>query len=183
MGGYGSGRGWSGKNTTSDYLRLDVRRLQQRGLLDKCVNFSWQWTLNDEPYANIRIRSELDRMVLSYRHRWGGEDWQSEEYPVLLVQSPCHFGGTRKWFLCPARGCGRRVAVLYGGRIFACRHCHDLAYESQREKPYDRALSRLRSYTSAWEAAARWRTVCPSSLKGCIGRHIEHSRSGSRGKK
>ncbi len=23
----------------------------------------------------------------------------------------------------PARGCGRRVAILYSGGIFACRHC------------------------------------------------------------
>jgi hypothetical protein len=142
MGGYGSGRRWSSKDTTSDYLRLDVRRLQQEGLLDKCMSFGWQWTRNDEPYANIRIRSELDRIMLSYRHRSGGGDWQSKEYPVLLMQSRCHFGGARKWFLCPARGCDRRVAVLYGGGIFACRHCHQLAYESQREKPHYRALSR-----------------------------------------
>ncbi|MEX2367477.1 MAG: hypothetical protein WD601_12795 [Pseudohongiellaceae bacterium] len=50
-----------------------------------------------------------------------------------------HYGGERPWFLCPARGCGRRVAILYGGAIFACRHCHGLVYESQRELEYDRA--------------------------------------------
>src|SRR5215469_8765715 len=83
------------------------------------------------------------RVAQVYRHRRGGGDWQSEEYPVLFAESRCHLGGTRKWFLCPARGCGRRVAVLYGGGIFACRECHQLAYDSQREKPHDRALSRL----------------------------------------
>ena len=31
-----------------------------------------------------------------------------------------------------------RGAILYGGRIFACRHCHDLAYPSQRESDFDR---------------------------------------------
>ncbi|MGB7270257.1 MAG: hypothetical protein WBC90_12125 [Albidovulum sp.] len=31
------------------------------------------------------------------------------------------------------------IAVLYGGAIFACRHCYQLAYPSQREKPGDRA--------------------------------------------
>ena len=82
------------------------------------------------------------RVAQVYRHRRGGGDWQSEEYPVRLAHSPCHLGGFRKWFLCPARGCGRRVAVLYGGGIFACRDCHQLAYESQREKPHERALSR-----------------------------------------
>lgn len=51
-------------------------------------------------------------------------------------------GGERHWLLCPARGCGRRVAVLYGGAIFACRHCYRLAYPPQREKPGDRAARR-----------------------------------------
>lgn len=27
---------------------------------------------------------------------------------------------------------------LYGGRIFACRHCYDLAYPSQREAEFQR---------------------------------------------
>jgi hypothetical protein len=143
MGGWGSGRNRSSKNTTSEYLRLDIRRLRQEGVLERCGTVSWQWTRNDEPYANIHIRPEADRVVLAYRHRRGGNDWQSKEYPVYLVQSHCHLGGARKWFLCPARGCGRRVAVLYGGGIFACRQCHQLAYDSQREQPHDRALSRL----------------------------------------
>jgi hypothetical protein len=35
------------------------------------------------------------------------------------------------------------VAVLYlGGKYFACRHCYQLAYKSQRETPHDRAFSR-----------------------------------------
>ncbi len=53
-----------------------------------------------------------------------------------------NLGGKRPWFLCPARGCGKRVAVLYGGAIFACRHCHQLAYPSQRGAGYDRAARR-----------------------------------------
>jgi hypothetical protein len=142
MGGWGSGRRWSSKNTTSDYLRLDIRRLHQKGVLERSWTVSWQWTRNDEPYADIQIRPEPGRVVLSYRHRSRGGDWQREEYPVQVVKSDCYLGGARKWFLCPARGCGRRVAVLYGGGIFACRHCHQLAYDSQRERPHDRALSR-----------------------------------------
>ena len=58
---------------------------------------------------------------------------------------PCNYGGERVWFLCPARGCSRRVAVVYGGSIFACRHCYQLAYDSQREAPYSRALSRAQA--------------------------------------
>jgi hypothetical protein len=37
-------------------------------------------------------------------------------------------------------GCGRRVAVLYmGGEYFACRHCYNLAYKSQRETKANRS--------------------------------------------
>jgi len=33
------------------------------------------------------------------------------------------------------------VAILYSGGIFACRHCYQLAYSSQRE-PYDDRAAR-----------------------------------------
>ena len=39
-------------------------------------------------------------------------------------------------------GCRRRVAILYGGTIFACRRCHQLAYDSTREDVGDRATRR-----------------------------------------
>jgi hypothetical protein len=32
--------------------------------------------------------------------------------------------------------------VIYGGGIFACRKCHQLAYPSQSEDPADRAVRR-----------------------------------------
>jgi hypothetical protein len=34
------------------------------------------------------------------------------------------------------------VAILYGGNIFACRHCYRLAYPCQRETADDRAARR-----------------------------------------
>ena len=63
-------------------------------------------------------------------------------YPVRLAWTGCSFGGRRVWWLCPAVGCGRRVALLFGGAVFACRHCHRLAYRSQREADHDRASRR-----------------------------------------
>ncbi len=35
-----------------------------------------------------------------------------------------------------------RLAVPYGGKVFACRHCHRLAYTCQREADYDRVTRR-----------------------------------------
>ena len=34
------------------------------------------------------------------------------------------------------------MALLYSGSIFACRHCHQLAYPCQSEAGYDRATRR-----------------------------------------
>lgn len=143
MGGYGSGKRWETKEVTSSFLALDVRRLQRENLLGHRYSFKWQWSRNNEPAGNINIRPEADRLILSYRYRQSGEDWKSKEYAVQLERTCCHFGGERVWFRCPARGCGRRVAILYGGEIYACRRCHDLTYETQRQTAYDRAGSRV----------------------------------------
>lgn len=144
MGGRGSGNRWryGTRSTTDDYRRLDVRRWAREGMLRPGWRGGWQWSRGGEVVASIQMRAESERVVLMYRHRSGDGDWKDEEYPVFLSHTLCTFGGTRPWFLCPARGCGRRVAVLYGGAIFACRHCHQLAYESTREDAGDRAARR-----------------------------------------
>jgi Protein of unknown function (DUF3489) len=99
----------------------------------------WKWTRDGETVASIQMRAEQDRVILIYRHRSGGGDWEDEQYPVHIVHTPCNIGGERPWFICPTVGCGRRVAILYGGGIFACRHCYQLAYASAREYVCDRA--------------------------------------------
>ena len=68
--------------------------------------------------------------------------WRNMEYPVSITWTPCHYGGARAWFICPERGCGRRVAILYGGGVFACRQCYQLVYDSQRWTAHDRALAK-----------------------------------------
>ena len=143
MGGMGSGwRYQGGKNTTSDMRALDVRRLQRDGLLTPGRAFGWNWSRNCETIASIQMRTEEDRVILKYRSRSNGDEWKAMEYPVYLEWTGCNLGGRRAWFICPAQGCGRRVAILYGGRLFACRHCHKLNYDSQRESLGNRAMRR-----------------------------------------
>jgi hypothetical protein len=60
---------------------------------------------------------EVSRVFLVYKHSSHCGEWQSEDYPVGIDWTPCHYGGQRVWFLCPARGCRKRVAILYGGKI------------------------------------------------------------------
>jgi len=90
----------------------------------------------------IRVHTEPGRMILTYRHRGEGEDWKDASYFVDLDWTDCNLGGKRPWFLCPVRGCGRRVAILYSGGIFACRRCYRLTYPCQREVDYNRLARR-----------------------------------------
>ena len=141
MGSSSSGN-HGGKRTTSEMRSLDVRKLQRDGLLTPERSVSLTWSRNGKPEATIDMQVDSDRVSLDYRQRDRGGEWQAMNYPVRLAWTPCTYGGQRAWWLCPAVGCGRRVAVLYGGSVFACRHCQRLAYKSQRETPNDRAYRR-----------------------------------------
>lgn len=144
MGGSGSGCRWhyGARDTVEDCRSIDVRRWKRGGMLTPGRWFNWQWSRNGEVVANINVRAEAGRVLLSYRIRQGGGDWESVEEPVTLDTTPGTYGGHRVWFRCPAVGCGRRVAILYGGGIFACRHCYRLAYASTREDAGGRATRR-----------------------------------------
>ena len=144
MGGFGSGR-QGGRRCTDEIRALDVRKIARAGLLEHGRSFGWQWTCDEEVIASIRGLVDHDRVSLDYRQRIGGGEWQPMRYAVRLDWTPCEFGGRRPWWLCPAVGCQRRVAVLYGGAVFACRRCHDLAYRCQRETWDDRAARRAES--------------------------------------
>ena len=65
---------------------------------------------------------------------------------IAIVHLPCRFGGSRAYFICPGpRGtdCGRRITKLHlSNRYFLCRHCTKLAYASQFENSWQRALRR-----------------------------------------
>jgi hypothetical protein len=57
--------------------------------------------------------------------------------------TPQPFRGRRWWWICPRRG--DLVSKLYipaGVTTFASRKCFRIALRSQRQSPYDRALSR-----------------------------------------
>ena len=145
MGGMGSGRrDQGGKSTTSDYRALDVRLFQRDGVLVAGRSFTTSWMRNGKAIASIQVKVEADRVILDYRHQRGGGEWKSENYPIRIEWTPCNYGGSRAWFRCPADGCTRRVAKLFLGSsgIFACRHCYQLAYASQRESMDDRATRR-----------------------------------------
>lgn len=151
MGGIGSGRyaGFGARSTTDAMRSLDVRRSKRDGLLSAGSAFQWRWHRDGEVVGSVDVSVDSDAMRLRYKTRGHGEDWQAMNYRVLLDRTFCHYGGTRDWFICPAVGCGRRVAKLYGGKVFACRHCHQLTYSSQNEGPMERAARRAEKHRRA----------------------------------
>jgi hypothetical protein len=143
-GGSGSGNRchYGAKPTTHDYRTLDVRQFARAGVLRSgywggwamdtrwrgcCINPGASGARPDRPHVQTPLqRRRMEGRGLPRLHR------------LHAVQ--CR--GSRAWFICPAAGCGRRVANLYGGDIFASRHCYQLAYASSREDAAGRAMRR-----------------------------------------
>ncbi|NPV81468.1 MAG: hypothetical protein HPY52_14590 [Firmicutes bacterium] len=145
MGGRGSGNWYrlSKKDTVEGCRSLDVNRWYREGLLRPEQWFGWAWKRDDgREKASIGVTVLPDAIELSYTIRPGTEDAEKVRYIVPITWTECNYGGRRPWFVCPNTRCGRRVGKLYlGGKYFLCRHCYDLAYESQRE---DRAHRLMR---------------------------------------
>jgi hypothetical protein len=144
MGGYGSGRwySWGGKTTTESQHRIDIRWLKKQGFLRPGTAGVLSWSKGDEQTGSIGYRMEAKRMILNFRHRPNGGEWEPVEQSISFDRTPCNYGGTRTWFLCSR--CWKRVAVLYGaGRYFLCRHCYDLVYASQQEGRLDRLMRKI----------------------------------------
>jgi len=140
MGGSGSGNcyRYSKKDTVDGLKAIDINWLNRKGYLQPGRFFTLSWTYGGEPSGWIQARTEQDRLILEYRWRYAGGEWESVEEPVNLTWTPCNYGGRRPWFICPGvkagRVCGRRVGKLYSaGKYFLCRHCYDLTYQTRRE--------------------------------------------------
>jgi hypothetical protein len=59
---------------------------------------------------------------------------------IELERTKCHLEGSRTWFRCPEKVCGRRASKLYAADAIMCRVCLRLAYPSQRLAGRDRVL-------------------------------------------
>ncbi|MBT3141367.1 hypothetical protein KL867_09910 [Ruegeria litorea] len=171
MGGYGSGR--TGYKQKAENCRsLDVNQMHREGCLSEGWRGNWQWSRNGEVLSKIGMRAEQGRIVLDYRVRLAGGDWEPVTQPVKISHVGCNFGGQRPFYLCPGivngQHCGRRVGKLFsGGRFFLCRHCYSIAYASQSEERHDRLLRRankLRMALGGQPGAANFIMVRPKGM-------------------
>ncbi len=148
MGGPGSGRHWGcGRATVEDGFTLDINKLVRDGYIRPggCCSGTLRWTrvASGEEVGSIGYEANLmapDQAWLRLHYRANDEP---QDYRVTLETTRPNYGGRRWWFRCPATGW--RVAKLHlpsGGQIFASRRAYGLAYRSQRERAYERALTR-----------------------------------------
>jgi hypothetical protein len=138
---------FGGRDICELYKSIDVRRWHREGRLHAGHQFSWSLGSGGEPSGTIKVRSEVDAVVLMYRARsFLAAGWKPIEQRVPVTWTNCHFGGCRPWFTCSAhttgRYCGRRVVMLYlAGELFACRRCCGLTYASRQKDPLIRNVS------------------------------------------
>jgi hypothetical protein len=129
------------KDTVDRYLAIDARGWQRDGVLKAGTTFVTTWT---HLGASIGGHAQDDHVLISYQSQTEGGPRVDHRYTIRLDRTPCTYGGSRLWFLCPGSDCGRRIAILYLGpaAVFRCRHCLDLAYRTQRKDANVRAAWR-----------------------------------------
>lgn len=144
MGGPGSGNRWrtGARRKCEDLLDLRISDLSKGGLLSPGRRGNLEWTVGGRPFRSIEIFTREDSLELTYRRLGPAQEWQRVLEVIALDSADQHFGGERRWFICPS--CNRRCAVLYDGNGFRCRVCLDLSYRSQSEDPRFRCLSKAR---------------------------------------
>jgi|SRR5579862_1036368 len=163
MGGIGSGRRWSNKETTSDYSTLDVRQWHRAGLV--AVGRSFAHGVWNVDVITAMKRGEPNMLCL---HRTDDKNAHREAVRIWIEWTPCNYGGKRPWLLCP-EGCGNRVALLYYGYYGdgpSCRYCRQLIYETQQETRKNRAMHRAQSIRMQLGGSGSLRDPFPDKPKG-----------------
>ena len=110
----------------------------------------------EPPTSIVKVRvypgcnEKAEWLTLQYP-AWNRDDGWIDGWPqkICLRTTPVNFPaqdytGFRYWFLCPQ--CGRRIGTLYKpigyNFVFACRHSHNLSYDSRNSHP-DRAVNHV----------------------------------------
>jgi hypothetical protein len=100
---------------------------------------SLSWSKGGKKTGFVDYKVQSDKIILYYRFRENGGEWEAVVQELSFDWTSCHYGGHRVWFRCPQ--CARRIAILYGaGRYFLCRHCYNLTYSCQREGQIGRLI-------------------------------------------
>jgi len=138
------GRYYSSTKTEADNLKkIDLSWLKANKILNGYHSTTISWTngfTNDKSSIGIDINLLGNEKYahLHYTQTEYNGDKKDFDYKIPIVETSCHYGGKRYWFICPmsknGQYCGKRVRVLYkDGGYFACRHCYNLTYTARNE--------------------------------------------------
>jgi len=167
MGGLGSGY-YSHSNrkyTTNEARDFDIRVLNKKGWTAPGISFDYWWTCNGKPSGSIKYKILDSFIILEYRVKTNIGDLENIKQFVSLDETPCNYGGTRKWFICEA--CEKRVVVLYGvGKYFHCRTCNDLSYFSKQKGFVDRTRIKAQNIRSKLGGEKSIASAFPDKPKG-----------------
>jgi hypothetical protein len=155
MGSFGSGN-WADaclrKVSVEICNEISIKLLKENGFLDgsKTGTVEWKNVAGDvvgsvevESFISVAVAKTSFLVVRQGVLATGGLDQRIE-----LIKWPCNYGGFRYYFACPAVKdgvyCGGRVTKLFlppGSKVFGCRDCYDLTYQScQESHKYDRVF-------------------------------------------
>ena len=143
MGGPGSGRllRFNTKPTVERQISIDIRWLKRQNGLIPGTKGTLSWSLQENKRGAVDFKITESCLILKYHHRERGGAWEHVQQAIFFDQTPCNYGGHRKWFLCSQ--CERRVENLYGaGKYFLCRDCHGLTYTSCNTHPRKRLFNK-----------------------------------------
>jgi hypothetical protein len=157
MGGFGSGRYWTGVKRTVECSRvLDLNYLYREGFVRPGGPYGTLVWTNMITRTEFTVRfgfdfNSQDLTDISMRLWYSVADGQEYvNYRIPLSYTRPNYGGRRWWFSCPISkngiACNRRLSRLYlprGGKYFGCRQCHDLTYASCQDSHKDTVLTRL----------------------------------------
>lgn len=115
--------------------RLSMKEILAEGLDQKDGPTIVSTPTSGSPYP-VWVKWKGDHLIVEFI---GGEGRRMQH--ICLSETPCNYGGVRKWFVCP--GCGARKSILYGDPMFGCRSCKGLLYKSQYESSRERLHSKI----------------------------------------
>ncbi len=186
MGGSGSGNWWRRASgyTVEDCLTLDINTLAREGLMVPAGcrgSIDWSNKSTGEKFASVCFEltvknNESPNLRLGYTVG-SGENKKPVQEAIYLQTTKPHLGGVRWWFTCP--NCGRRAVKLYippGAKLFQCRLCYRLTYQSQRECPMYRAISQAHKIRTRLGGSPSLIDLFPFKPKGMHWRTYEKLR-------
>jgi hypothetical protein len=135
--------------TVEQCYAVEIGNLVRAGAFETARGITCSYIWHDglgKPIRSIKFRVFPDNtgtLAIHFYHRVPSTlstPARIEHQSAQITTSECHFGGFRRWFKCSlirdGYPCKRRVRVLYSTpreRLFGCRQCHYLTYESAQK--------------------------------------------------